>query len=299
MADNISEEAKHYQNLTSYFKYLVTLTALAITIITGVAIFFTFDNISGAREEVRSNLSDIDKDIKQVTQKSISSIETLQMQAEQEVENFKNEIRTFALTETKTKVDEAFEENRIRELIESTAEKKLKEKLEIIVKDQVAITQSNLERQLKVVPNIILAIDKIRNGERAGIIQLDSLRLFSADALIKDLSNNAFIEKAKDYQVFYKGYADDKSLKDYRDIFKIDTTITDKDKTLLQKSIVKFIQTNQELNDVAYAICVLNNLTAAQAYKMKMVEHPHKVKVYEKIKDGVWCYKGFFSLVDA
>lgn len=39
--------------------------------------------------------------------------------------------------------------------------------------------------------------------------------------------------------------------------------------------------------------------TAAQAYKMKLAEHPHKVKVYEKIKDGIWCYKGFFSLIDA
>ncbi len=39
--------------------------------------------------------------------------------------------------------------------------------------------------------------------------------------------------------------------------------------------------------------------TAAQAYKMKIVEHPHKVKVYEKIKEGIWCYKGFFSLIDA
>ena len=39
--------------------------------------------------------------------------------------------------------------------------------------------------------------------------------------------------------------------------------------------------------------------TAAQAYKMKLSEHPHKVKVYEKIKEGIWCYKGFFSLIDA
>lgn len=39
--------------------------------------------------------------------------------------------------------------------------------------------------------------------------------------------------------------------------------------------------------------------TAAQAYKMKLVEHPHKVKVYEKIHAGVWCYKGFFNLIDA
>ena len=39
--------------------------------------------------------------------------------------------------------------------------------------------------------------------------------------------------------------------------------------------------------------------TAAQSYKMGMVEQPHKIKVYEKIKDGIWCYKGFFNLVDA
>jgi hypothetical protein len=39
--------------------------------------------------------------------------------------------------------------------------------------------------------------------------------------------------------------------------------------------------------------------TAAQAYRMKLMETPHRIKVYEKIKDGIWCYKGFFSLIDA
>ena len=38
--------------------------------------------------------------------------------------------------------------------------------------------------------------------------------------------------------------------------------------------------------------------TAAQSYKNGIIKTPHKVKVYEKIKDGIWCYKGFFSLVD-
>ena len=32
---------------------------------------------------------------------------------------------------------------------------------------------------------------------------------------------------------------------------------------------------------------------------MRLVNEPHKVKVYEKIKDGIWCYKGFFNLVNA
>jgi hypothetical protein len=39
--------------------------------------------------------------------------------------------------------------------------------------------------------------------------------------------------------------------------------------------------------------------TAAQAYKMRLVKEPQKIKVYEKIKDGIWCYKGFFNLVNA
>jgi len=39
--------------------------------------------------------------------------------------------------------------------------------------------------------------------------------------------------------------------------------------------------------------------TAAQSYKMRLVEEPHRVKVYEKIRDGIWCYKGFFKLIDA
>jgi hypothetical protein len=32
---------------------------------------------------------------------------------------------------------------------------------------------------------------------------------------------------------------------------------------------------------------------------MRLIEQPHKVKVYEKIQAGVWCYKGYFSLIDA
>ncbi len=39
--------------------------------------------------------------------------------------------------------------------------------------------------------------------------------------------------------------------------------------------------------------------TAANSYKEGLLKEPHKIKVYEKIKNGIWCYKGFFSLVNA
>ena len=39
--------------------------------------------------------------------------------------------------------------------------------------------------------------------------------------------------------------------------------------------------------------------TAAQSYKLILIKHPHRIKVYEKIENGVWCYKGFYNLIDA
>ncbi len=39
--------------------------------------------------------------------------------------------------------------------------------------------------------------------------------------------------------------------------------------------------------------------TEAQAFKLGLRKEPHIIKIYEKIKDGIWSYKGFFNLVDA
>jgi hypothetical protein len=38
---------------------------------------------------------------------------------------------------------------------------------------------------------------------------------------------------------------------------------------------------------------------AAADYKTGMRKSPELVKVYEKIHRGIWCYKGFFELIDA
>lgn len=37
----------------------------------------------------------------------------------------------------------------------------------------------------------------------------------------------------------------------------------------------------------------------AEAYKLGSRKEPHVIKVYEKIKDGIWSYKGYFGLIDA
>jgi len=37
----------------------------------------------------------------------------------------------------------------------------------------------------------------------------------------------------------------------------------------------------------------------AHTYRLGIRKNPHVVKIYEKIKDGIWTYKGFFTLEDA
>lgn len=37
----------------------------------------------------------------------------------------------------------------------------------------------------------------------------------------------------------------------------------------------------------------------AQAFKLNLRKDPHIIKVYEKIRDGVWTYKGYFGLIDS
>ncbi len=39
--------------------------------------------------------------------------------------------------------------------------------------------------------------------------------------------------------------------------------------------------------------------TAAKSYRTNLISYPHRIKVYEKIANGIWCYKGFYNLLDA
>jgi len=38
---------------------------------------------------------------------------------------------------------------------------------------------------------------------------------------------------------------------------------------------------------------------AAHAFRQGLISEAHKIKVYEKLRAGIWCYKGYFNLVDA
>lgn len=256
-----TEEQRHYDNLISFFKYLVTTTIAAIAIVVAVVVFFTFQNMSDARQEVTKSFLEIKSDVSNANEKLLRTFENLQLQAKEEVQNFKEETRNYALNETKIRVAEAFEENKIRQLVEITAEKKLREKLESIVEEQMIITKQRIENLMKVVPSLVLAVDKIRNGDRTGLALLDSLRYHDEDPLIRDLANNVFKEKARDYLEYHLPYFKGKTIKNYIGEFNLNPNISVNDTMSILKGIVSFIQTDQDLNQVASAIMALNKLS--------------------------------------
>lgn len=265
--DEKSEEQRHYEHLTRYFKYLVAISITAIAVVAGVAIFFTYQNVSDARQEVTKNLSEINNNVRDATEISLRSIENLQLKAKEEVQNFKEEMRNFALNETKLKVSEAFEENKITQLVEQTAEKKLKKRLEEIVEEQVIKTQKIIENQMQVIPILFLAVDKIRQGERSGLTILDSLRFQAKDPLIRKLSNDAFVGKAGDYEKHYKSDADNKTMKQYIQDFQLGPNISINDTVSILRGILRIIQTDQDLNNVAPAVLAINKITG-EKFKM-------------------------------
>lgn len=272
MEENKSNEQIHYESITNYFKYLVGITATAITILAGVAIFFTFNNISELRNEVKNNsveikeeitrnLKGVENEIGEVKSSAVSTIETIQRQANNEIESFKNKIQTNVTDETKSRVDQAFEENSIRELVEKTAEEKLREQLDEIVKEQVQRSQENLEKQMKFVPIIILAVDKVRWGDRAGVEILDSLRNFENDPVIREQANKIYLEKMNDYNEVYKTFWKDHSLKNMVKNLEIKSEINEGDTLAFMKELSIIVKESREIDRVVHAILAINLLT--------------------------------------
>ena len=255
MADeNKTEEQRHYESITNYFKYLVTVTAAAITIITGVVLYFTFQNVSEARKEVNDKLSEMKNEIKDASQSSQKSFDKLQEQAKDEVQNFKDEIQSYALNETKLKVNEAFEGNNIRQMVEQAADKKLNEQLDKIV-------QEKIYKDMTLIPEIVLAVDRIRAGERSGLEHLDSLRLYNSNSSIRRLASKAYMEKARDYDKIYNTNKKAIKLKEITSNIELRLHVTKPDTITLIKGLVSIIQNNQILDNVAVAINYLNRLT--------------------------------------
>lgn len=199
MADNKISNSDYPDLSGNQFKQLVNLAKLisglvilGITIITSVAIFFSYSSISDIKEEVKSTTDEMKSDVKRFLQYSQNEVDRITKFSEKQVNYIKEDAIYNAQKSAEKEVEQFFKNDVVIEsLVNNSAEQVL----------------SNFENEVsdltQALPDILLAIDNIRNGSKIGLEKIAYLAENSKNDLIKEISSRIFEEKKNDYYRIY------------------------------------------------------------------------------------------------
>jgi hypothetical protein len=303
-----TEEQIHYENLRAFFNWAISITGALIAIIVSVSLFFTYNSMKDFREELKSTLADSKAEIKEmvsnanmtlketrdqsdnvnniVKENSEKSIDNIENESQRSITEFKDYAKSQAISETEKRINEAFKDNNIQKVIDETA----KNEIEGRVKDLVI-------NSLKKIPDFILAVDKIRAGDRKSFCFLDSIAKNSNEAGNKNMARNIIEAKILDYENSIEEIKNLEMIGDYLLAFynlpssifgyKINYDSTETSCRKLFNDMKEEVEYSNDLNMVALAFKVLRFLTNTpirmfdfdEAKKLKYKEgipHPQK-----------------------
>lgn len=153
-----SEEQKHYENLTSYFKSIVQITSTTIGIITAVALFFTWsslrdlksdmkDDLISAKSEyteaiagLRSEISELKKEasttLSRTQNESRDAIQRTMSYSKDEIHKITASTKQIAIDETQKQLNYIFGTDKIQNLIQNQAVNEVKRKVVDIIDER-------------------------------------------------------------------------------------------------------------------------------------------------------------------
>ena len=252
-----SEEEKHYSSLTSYFKYLVTITSMAISIMTGLAIYFSYSSLSELKTEVKEELGLMKTDIESLQTYAEKTIDKTQEQTTTQLGILKDEAKLLAINTTRKKVEESFSDGNIKYLIEKTAKDKLEGQLDEIVQKETF----RLEKTLKTIPKLSSTYERARWGwrTRKHIDTLYNYSKFHEDELIRTLAKEYLLLKGRDYEVSFTEDFEDKTEEEIIQIasknLKIDATQANLNR------LINYVLEEENCLDVAKAFILIRKIT--------------------------------------
>lgn len=266
-----SEEKNHYESLITFLKYSITITGAFLTIIISVGIYFTFNSTKEMKDDIRSELNATKNNISTYldqSQKEIKSLndytKTSLIETKSLVDNtlgyVRQEAKNTAIYTSKEKVEEAFRENNIQDLINRTAEDAIKVKIDLMIKDQIQKSNEKLMEVLNIMPDFMLSVDKFRQGDRKALIYLDSIRKYSKDTLRIQIADKIIQGKKIDYLNAY-GNEKKEELLSYLDI---DPTKQDTTCIALKPKLRQLILNDKDLNVVCFATILLSKCYGKQ-----------------------------------
>jgi hypothetical protein len=259
MSKKIEEK---YEKLIGYFKYLITITGSAITIIVAVALYFTYNNLSDLRKEVKESTTEYKETIKEFNSYAQKAIDQTQTQSNNQIALISTEAKQLALTAAKEKIDQTFERENIDKLIEEAAERKLGKEIDVIVNKKLSEAIKITDEQLNIIPDLILSADKVRWGDRKALDYLDSIQRVTDNPKIKQLIKIIIGGKIVDYNNSITQIMSDLKYKSPIDLLSDNDKklIINRDTTIMINNLIRFINNSNNLNDIAVAFLTLRNL---------------------------------------
>lgn len=189
-----------FKKIVNLFKVIVIFVTSGLTILVTAALIVSYKDVASMRTDLRNQASDMKEEIAALKSYSQTEIKNAQDYSIRQINITKEEALTQAKLSANLKIQEIFEDNRrIREMIEETAEKKLYTRLNEILDMQLLETEEILKSQVKVIPSLISATDRIRVGSREALEYVDSLRLNAERKSVRELAETIFQLKKEDY----------------------------------------------------------------------------------------------------
>jgi len=229
-----------YQHLLSYFKYLVTLCTAALTLIIAVGGVLFYRNMAEVRE-----------DASRLAQKA-------------------------AIEESRKKVEEAFEQNKITDYINEVAARKVAVVTDKQIERQLQSKLEPVQRRITDIGEIAEHSARARLGFRAALIDLQRMVRTTNDEAVREFATSALKTIAGDYET-----RNTEALKKLGNVSPFEAA---KSNQLGQATpirnlhdIVVVVRTENDLNWVAAAFLVFRELSGS------------KVKAFDFEGVEQWC----------
>ena len=194
-----SEAQRHYDNIISFFKWALQFSvSLLVLALTAAAILFYHDRhqfndeiksyLQESKDQIKEMASDAKNTLKETKEQSNDLSTSLRTEAERNIQYIRNDAKLMALNEATKQVNAAFREKNVQKMIEDAAVKEISTSVKEMVFDK-----------LRLLPNMVLALDRIRVGQRQSFLYMDSIAKYSLDPFYKSFADSIVNSKREEY----------------------------------------------------------------------------------------------------
>lgn len=176
----------HYKELVEFFKHLVWLVSVAVGIVVAVGALFLYHNIDEVKRDAKK------------------AIDKTRENANADIEKIRVEAGELAREEAKRNVEQAFKENNIQLLVESTAKKEVGDAVDRRVRVEVDKSMASIQEEIKSLGKLSDSGARLRLGMRAGLDGIWIVLTNAANQSTRDQARSLLISIANDYEAAIK-----------------------------------------------------------------------------------------------